>query len=85
MITFFWQVTLLGLNKSHNYLSNQILNYFSANQDEFDGKIAEMACTIGSKSLEANTPASPRANQTTTELYHYYSLESCKHVYLASL
>ena len=61
MPTFFWQVTLLGSNKLHNYLSNQILNYFSANQDEFDGKIAEIACTIGSKSSEANTPASPRA------------------------
>ena len=50
-----------NFNMSHYYLSNQILNHFSANQDEFDGKIAEIACTIGSKSLEANTPASPRA------------------------
>ena len=61
MPTFGKYITLLDVNKSHYCLSNQILNHFSANQDEFDGKIAEIACTIGSKNLEANTPASPRA------------------------
>ena len=83
MPTFFWQVILLDVNKSHYYLSNQILNYFSANQDEFDGKIAEIACTIGSKSLEANTPVTGSSlDQTTTAST---SLESCKYKYLTSL